>query len=1296
MATRSRLRQLLAGCWYCVVVVVIAAAVLLTLLRIALPWLSSYRAEFAQVVSDYIEAPVAIGGFSVRWRNLSPHLELTNVRVGEGSTATLHFDRAAIDLGFTPDSALRMPLRIEGIELRGLDVRARVDERGRIHWRGFTLGPMAGIGDGMGAGAEPARGEHAPVPRGLDWLLSVDELSLRDIRLRLDTPGGARELAETDVRLINTGERHRLALRSSGLAGDDGLLRLAAALDEPRTSDGTWGWRVYAASEGLDVERWHALAQIEAMAGSRGRLSGEVWVSGDGSRPQRALADARVDELRLHSPATGNTFAAERLSGRWLWQRREAGWRLAAEEVRLERDGRAWPATGLLVEHARSPDAPAHWRVRTRFLEIADVAAASRLVALPERVRQLLSKHRPRGQARDVALGWAADGSALSFQARVDDLGWASSATVPGITGIDARLRGDIQGATLDVATQTAEIRMPRLFRSPMPVAHADGRIRLRYDDGRLGVESERFDLANGDVSATTRFALHTGPQEPPRIDFQAAFDEGNLSALSRYLPVKDMDPEAVEWLERGLESGRVSNGTALWRGPIAAFPYRGNEGQFRVDFDVTGAEVVFDPEWPAIRDGSGHVRIDGPALTVEGERGRFLGGEVRGLRVHFADLDRPFVDVDARGRLPMPDAIRLATETPLREELGEAFRGAEGAGRVWADLSLSIPLENVDAARVDGRFRVDGARLHQPRFGLDLTDIRGVGDFDTNGVAIDGMRARHKGQPIEITARPSDGPRPRVRFVVSGALTPRELLPDDVHALARCCEGRSRWRVEASVPTGDAADERAVIVTARSSMTGTAVDIPAPFAKPSAPSRRLETRLRVAPGADRARVWLDYGGDIRGVFQLVGDDRDVRVARSVIRFGSGDPSLGDDPGLRLTGRIDRLAVRSWLDWLDRGGDDSDELSGLRVTHADLAIDRARYATFEATDVTAKARRRASAIQLDIASGALTGELEIPTRTASDRTLRGRFERVDLALLRPGEGAEADASQRAPAVGDVPPLDLRVERLKLRHGTLRDGVLVSQPTRSGQRIHRLDFDTPGLAVRGDGHWRAGANGRGRTQLNIKIEGDDYGRGLDAFGFGSFLDGGAGDTRAQLSWPGPPWSPGLAHLRGHTELRLREGRLEQLDVGPARLLGLFSLDAAGFLRSGFSFEQIEGRVEFAEGDAYMRDVVIVGGPGQIRVQGRAGLLARDYDQRVVFQPQISGSLTALGFLSGGPVGGLGVALVQGLMKAMGADVDEATQLEYRLTGSWADPNVRLVNPEASEPTSNQRRPPRGGR
>ncbi len=86
-----------------------------------------------------------------------------------------------------------------------------------------------------------------------------------------------------------------------------------------------------------------------------------------------------------------------------------------------------------------------------------------------------------------------------------------------------------------------------------------------------------------------------------------------------------------------------------------------------------------------------------------------------------------------------------------------------------------------------------------------------------------------------------------------------------------------------------------------------------------------------------------------------------------------------------------------------------------------------------------------------------------------------------------------------------------------------------------------------------------------------------------------------------------------------------------------------------------------------------------------ITGRTGLIERDYDQIVQFQPQLSSSLPLIGALSGGPVTGLAVALLQGVLRNIGADVEEASEFRYSLTGTWADPKVQLVDRTPESPT-----------
>ena len=70
-----------------------------------------------------------------------------------------------------------------------------------------------------------------------------------------------------------------------------------------------------------------------------------------------------------------------------------------------------------------------------------------------------------------------------------------------------------------------------------------------------------------------------------------------------------------------------------------------------------------------------------------------------------------------------------------------------------------------------------------------------------------------------------------------------------------------------------------------------------------------------------------------------------------------------------------------------------------------------------------------------------------------------------------------------------------------------------------------------------------------------------------------------------------------------------------------------------------------------------------------MSGRTGLVAQDYDQKVVVTPRVSGSIPVAGALAGGPVVGAALLVAQQLV---GKEVDRMTRYQYAVTGNWDDP------------------------
>ena len=1243
--------------WRITAAALILAAVLLTVARLLLPFASEYRAELEQRVERYLGAEVAIAGLDIGWRGFVPRLQLTDVRVeGIGPVpGSIAFDQAFVTV-MPAWSDGRPTLRIADVSLLGLDLALRIDESGRVHALGAEFDP-AGL---AAAGTAADGGDSATT-----GAFGVRRLQLLEASVEVTGPGGNTTLwRDIELRLANAGRRHRLSLSLTPPPAWGASLRALLEFegDAARLRDGRA--RLYLEGEGLVLDAWADLWPAAPMAVDDGRLGIRLWGNWDAGAMVDAQAELEVEDLAL--AANGAAARFERVAGRArLWRPAASQWQLDVGGLEVRRGGRAW-ADGAGLSLAREDGGD--WRLAAEFLRVEDVAAVAALLPPEGELLQRLGEVAPAGDLHGLHLAVEADGE---FGLRTDfrDLGWSASGAIPGMSGLDGRARVGSGGGRVALESSDVEFAAPRLFRAPLQMRELSAVLRVAPGPEGLVLTAPRVHVRNDDLSARGRVRVELAEGRSPLLDLQFDYRDGVAAATPTYLPAGIMPAPVVDWLDQAFVDGRVRQGSFVLRGRAADFPYREHAGVFDVRFDVADVTLDYGRGWPVIEGMNGRVHFAGPGLTIRADDGRVREVRVQQGRARFPDLRAGQLEVALTAAGPVDAMLHVVRDSPLVNRFGPVVNGARGGGEARLELGLAIPVKDLAATRVDGDLYFTGAALSQPRFDLAFDDLRGRVRFSERSVSIDGLAARLRGRPLRIDAAT---PGEVAIFRGTGAFAPAELLPALAEGPLAAASGRADWDVILRVPLTGGGPVR---LEAQSELVGTRIDLPPPIGKDAEASRRLELELPfVGSGPYRAQV--RYGSEVRAQAEL-GGGTGLDVRRLGLAFGTA-ARLPGAPGLRLGGRLPRLDAAAWL---QRFTDAAVPAGGLSLREVDLGVDALHYRDLRMSDLRLTGRHRADeAWQLELVSNEAVGEVVWPPAAARGDPVRARFEWIDLALLR-GHGAAAAPAADGEALqpSTLPSLDLRVERLKLTDATLQQVVLVTGAERAATIIHRLDFHTEQLRVDVRGAWQDGQPTR--TRLRVIVRSDNFGQGLAQVGRPGVLAGGEGKLEFQLAWPGAPWAPGLAVLSGHAELELHDGVLLQVNPGAARLLGMFSLEAVPFrtlLQKGLIFNEMRGRVDLEDGNAYTGNLNIDSAIGEIRVRGRTGLVARDHDYRVLVQPELSSTLPVLGFLSGGPIAGAAVALIQGVLRNLGGDVEKLGQVEYRVTGSWDQPQVERVD------------------
>ncbi|HMN35464.1 MAG TPA: AsmA-like C-terminal region-containing protein, partial [Chiayiivirga sp.] len=208
-----------------------------------------------------------------------------------------------------------------------------------------------------------------------------------------------------------------------------------------------------------------------------------------------------------------------------------------------------------------------------------------------------------------------------------------------------------------------------------------------------------------------------------------------------------------------------------------------------------------------------------------------------------------------------------------------------------------------------------------------------------------------------------------------------------------------------------------------------------------------------------------------------------------------------------------------------------------------------------------------------------------------------------------------------------------------------------------------------------------------TALALDFSSRDAGAMLEALGFSRLIESSGTHGRLMLAWPGAPGAFDWAVADGRLDVSVGQGRVLEVEPGAGRLFGLLSLteiprrlslDFSDFLKSGFAFNQMAGSFRIERGDAFTDDFRINAPSAEIRLRGRTGLKARDYDQTLEVLPKAGSVLPAIGAIAAGPAGAAVGAVAQAVLRQ---PLKDMTRTVYRVTGAWDAPTIEA---EATAP------------
>lgn len=792
-------------------------------------------------------------------------------------------------------------------------------------------------------------------------------------------------------------------------------------------------------------------------------------------------------------------------------------------------------------------------------------------------------------------------------------------------------------------------LELPRLFPHPLGFDRVAGEVRWqRENDGELRLGAREITADNADLATRSRFAMRLPADGGgPVLDLRTEFRDLAFAKVPDYLPSQILKEKLTGWFEHAFVGGSIPQGTLLFQGAVADFPFDDKPGRFQALLAVRDGTLNFHRDWPPLTGLAGAVRFENRGMRISLAEGRLLDSELIAVSARIPDLGRA-VAVEVQGRVegPFADELRILGETPLRRRLGVLAQVFRPAGKARLELDMAIPLRtgDTDSLRLAGELSWPGpAALAIPDQGIALTGLVGSLRFTARDLEARSIEAKLWGVPVRLavaTRRSGKDTAVTTQIRVTGRF-PTPVLARQFPAQAwELLQGRAHLALDLMLTGADLGGSVPPLdFELTSDLAGLALALPAPLGKPAAETRQFRLAGRLA--RQEALGIQGAYGDLAIALELDrGSDGRRRLVRGAFNLGGPALPLPEHEGFHLGGSVAALDLRPWLDWWadpTRPGS-GDAGGGTALRSAQVRVGRLLLPATALNEVRCELENqgRSWAVQLDARE--LAGKLTLPRRSRGG-PVRVRLARLDLKGLFEQKHEDGKASTDRPHSDprQARALDLDIERLLWGEHALGRVTLRSQLEPGGLEFTRISLTGPVIAIRGRGSWRRQDAGP-RSNLSLTARSRDLGEFLRSLEFKSLLHKTPAELDLDLGWPGAPGRFEAADLQGHIRLDLGAGSLVEVEPGVGRVLGILNLEALrrrldldfnDLFGPGYAFEKISGRFDIEQGVATTRELLIEGSSADVSIAGSTDLVEQEFDQIVTVTPHLGAGAAIAG-------------------------------------------------------------------
>lgn len=952
-------------------------------------------------------------------------------------------------------------------------------------------------------------------------------------------------------------------------------------------------------------------------------------------------------------------------------------------------------------------------------LSTLDISAAIELLPLvltSSEQRQLLADLDMSGELSDVHYTQHGE----NYRAAASLVGFSNRQVgdIPGINNADLSfvVRDGIFAANL--SAENGQLDFGSLFNRPIPYESINSKI-----DGVIGEDGWRVNvdellLSSSELQLDASFQLNKHQQEPLKMALLASILNGDVQYANHYYPEELMGEDLVNYLNKALVKGQLTQANVVINGPLNKFPFINNEGVFVVDAELTDGTFRFDEQWPAISAFDANLNFTNDSMLITARQGVLSGLDVEGVTASIDSLSvEQVLAVNAVFEQEKPSSVAgLMNASPLADSVGVTLEELNIQGDIEGVFDLILPLNDSEAVVAKGDVKLNKNQILLSAPEMHFKEVNGLVSFVNDKVTTQGLALNWRGLPLKAEVLGYEQEDAYLTTIdLQANWQKQHWLPQVPETLQAYFDSSIDWQGKLTL-TNKVDGSFNYLLDINSDLVGSTLNLPAPFNKTADEERNLTVSVK---GDERNSI----------ISAVVGSELNFygELNHQTINFTNAHLVLGHEhmfipsAGFFITAKLPQADVIQWeafvsdlltateqvpevesqkplLDIPTKIIGKIDELTVGELIFNDANLDLTHQSIGWQLELNAKETRADITFYPDwYAQGiAINADyIKLPEEETADKENADKeAPKPTLAQLKEQIQKSFDFDKQL--FENLPPIVLSCKQCQV--GKLNLGEIDAQLIRSKDNevnLNRFIAKKGKSEINLTGSWHFD-NEQSYSTLSGKIGIDKVERELENLGMASIIKDSGIAIVLDVNWLGGPHQFSIASLNGQLSSHLNDGYLADVPDG-ARIFSVLSLqslvrkltlDFRDIFSDGMFYTEIKGDMSIKDGVLYTQNTKMKGAAGDLVMEGNTVLTDGVLDYRMKYKPNLTSSLPVLAW----------IATLNPVTFLAGVAIDEVftskvvSEFEFELTGNVDDPNLRVVNKKTQDVSVGRSTPP----